>query len=139
MIIYWEDIRWEVDDAGTSWATLADEDHNSLTLENRDGRITFHTDGSPSFEPSTVLEITALCMILSKESLGQAGQTRQDRVAARSSESDDASAFIPAPRHATDAEPNDIEAEATRLPRADRVDRSRRKQASRRVLPALTG
>jgi hypothetical protein len=135
MIIYWEDIRWEVDDAGTSWATLADEEHNSLTLENRDGKITFHTDGSPRFDARTILEITALCMILEEDALGQPGEARQSRVTARSSDSRDVGTFVPRPRHASDPEPSEIEPEATRLTQAENRGRSHRRQASRRALP----
>ena len=106
MIIHWEDIRWEVDDSGTSWATLADEEHNSLTLENRDGKITFHTDGSPRFDTRTILEITALCMILEEDAIGQSGEARQSRVTARSSDSREVGTFVPRPRHAPDPEPS---------------------------------
>jgi hypothetical protein len=69
MKIHWENIRWETDAVGTSWATIADEDHNSLTLENRDGRIAFYTDGTPRFEIGAILDITALFAILSRNAL----------------------------------------------------------------------
>jgi hypothetical protein len=142
MIINWEDIRWEADDAGTSRATLADEEHNSLTLENRDGKITFRTDGSPTFNTSTVLEITALCMLLSKEDLGRAELGRPARITTRGAQPDpgepDGETFVPEPRQALDTEPHDIEPEATELAQAGYAGRSRRKPASRRGLSALT-
>ncbi len=74
MKIHWDNIKWETDDAGTSWATLADEEHNSLTLENRDGTITFHTDGNPRFDASTVLDLTVLFVVLSRDAMGQPTQ-----------------------------------------------------------------
>jgi|HubBroStandDraft_3_1064219.scaffolds.fasta_scaffold520836_1 hypothetical protein len=137
MIIYWEDIRWEVDDAGTSWATLADEEHNSLTLENRDGKITFHTDGSPRFDTRTILEITALCMILEEDALGKPDGARQGHITTRSTDSRDADTFIPGQRHAPDPEPGDVEPETTRLDQAGDPGRGHRRQASRRALPLL--
>jgi hypothetical protein len=99
MMIHWENIHWETDDAGTSWATLADEEHNSLTLENRDGMITFHTDGSPRFDVSTFLDITALCVILSKNTLGQVGRSHQDRVTTRRERTYNAEMLVPGQRH----------------------------------------
>jgi hypothetical protein len=138
MIIYWEDIRWEVDDAGTSWATLADEEHNTLTLENRQGKITFHTDGSPRFDASTVLEITALCTILSKEALGQPDEPHNGRIVAETSQPGDADAFVPQQRHALDPDADDTEPESTRLAQADDAERSRRRHPSR-SLAALAG
>jgi hypothetical protein len=131
MIIYWEDIRWEVDDAGTSWATLADEEHNSLTLENRDGKITFHTEGTPRFDARRILEITALCMILEEDALAEPDAAGQGRVTARSSDSRDADTFIPGQRHAPDPKPGDMKPEATPLAQASSSGR----EASRRVLP----
>ena len=83
MRIHWENIDWETDDGGTSWATLADEEHNSLTLENRDDTITFHTDGNPTFDASTVLDIVALCVILFRDAIGQASRPRQGRATGR--------------------------------------------------------
>jgi hypothetical protein len=138
MIIYWEDIRWEVDDAGTSWATLADEEHNNLTLESRDGKITFHTDGSPSFDARTILEITALCMILEEDALGKPDGARQGHITARGTDSRDAGTFIPGQRHAPDPEPGDVKPEATRLAHAGDPGRSHRRRASRGALPPLS-
>jgi hypothetical protein len=129
MIIYWEDIRWEVDDAGTSWATLADEEHNTLTLENRDGKITFHTDGSPQFDAGTLLEITALCMVMAKETLSQSGGPHEGRIIAQTSQPGDADAFIPEQRHALDPDADDIDpAATTRLTQGDHAGQSRRRQ-----------
>jgi hypothetical protein len=81
MKIDWESIKWETDDVGTSWATLADEEHNGLTLENRDGTITFHTDGNPRFDVSTALELIALCAILSMNALDQDSLAHRGRAA----------------------------------------------------------
>jgi hypothetical protein len=108
MKIDWEDIRWETDDVGTSWATLADEEHNSLTLEYREGRIAFHTDGNPRFEVPTVLEITALCVVLSRNALGQVGRTDRARDTARSSGAH-AATLVPEQRHAPLTHDNNIE------------------------------
>jgi hypothetical protein len=102
MIINWEDIRWEEDDAGTSWATVADEQHNALTLESRDGKITFQTDGSPRFDAGTVLEITAICMVMSKDAVGEHSGARGGRIIAETSQPGDADTYIPAQRHALD-------------------------------------
>jgi hypothetical protein len=106
MIIHWEDIRFEVDDAGTSWATLADDAHNSLTLEWRDGAVTFHADGSPRFDVGSLLEITALCMILAKDELGkEAGAQPAGPSVAVSSHSGETEAYIPGQRQASDINP----------------------------------
>lgn len=137
MIINWEDIRWEVDDAGTSWASVADEEHNSLTLENRGGKITFHTDGSPRFDARRVLEITALCMILEQDVLAEPAEARQGHSAARGAGSRDADTFIPGQRHAPDPEPAGIQPEAIRLAQAGESGRSQRRHASRRALPVF--
>ena len=115
MIIQWEKIRWEADDSGTSSATLADEEHNSLTLENRDGKITFHTDGRPSFDVSTVLDITTLCMILSSNALAEAGRTRQGRATARGGRAREARGLVPEPRRAQAAQPHDVKPKAKRV------------------------
>jgi hypothetical protein len=69
MKIHWENIHWMTDDVGTSWATLADGEHNSLTLESRDDTITFHADGSPRFEIGEILDLATLCLILSRNAL----------------------------------------------------------------------
>ncbi len=138
MIIQWESIRWEADDAGTSWATLADEDHNSLTLENRDGKVTFHTDGSPRFDASTVMDIAALCAILSKNALGQASRTRQGRVTARTTHRSDAGPVVPEPRRAPATEPREIKPKARQLAQAERLSRGPRKPTSPRALTLIS-
>jgi hypothetical protein len=122
MIIYWEDIRWDVDDAGTSSATLADEEHNSLTLESCNGRITFRTDGSPSFDASTIHEIVALCAIMTKEGAGQHGGAHPGRIVATSSQSRAANSFVPEQRRALDQDADYIDPDATRLPHAELIE-----------------
>lgn len=114
MIIQWEKILWEEDDTGTSRATLADEEHNMLTLENREGKIAFHTDGSPTFDVSTVLDIATLFMILASNALGQAGRSRQGRTSARGARAREAGALIPEPRAPT-AQPHDVKPKARRV------------------------
>ncbi len=115
MIIQWEKILWEEDDTGTSRATLADDEHNMLTLEKRDGKIVFHTDGSPSFELSTVLDITTLFMILSSDALGQVGRSRQGRASARGARAREARPLIPGPRRAPTPQPHDGKAKPKRV------------------------
>lgn len=118
MIIDWEGIRFEVDDAGTTWATLADDAHNSLTLECRDGAVTFHADASPRFGASALLEITALCMILVKDAVGGAtGAQQAGPILAGRSQPGDPDAYIPEQRQAAD-ETSDIQPAARRPPRA---------------------
>lgn len=95
MNIYWENVRWETEDTGTTSATLADNEHNSLTLEHRDGMITFYTDGNPSFDVGAVLDITAICMVLSKTALGQGGD---DSATAAASQGEDTDVHVPGPR-----------------------------------------
>jgi hypothetical protein len=120
MIIHWEDIRWDVDEAGTSWATLADAAHDSLTLECRDGAITFHTDGSPRFDASTLMEITALCMVLAKEAVTQAGGAHHEgRIFASTSQPGDSDTYVPEQRLATDAQTGDADPAAARLSQAE--------------------
>jgi len=114
MIIYWEDIRWDVDDAGTSWATVADEEHNTITLENRAGRITFHTEGSPSFAASRVLEIAALCTVMSEEALGEPQAPHRGRIVAETAQPGDADTFVPQQRQALDPDAADIGPVTTR-------------------------
>jgi hypothetical protein len=123
MIIQWEDIRWDADDAGTSWATLVDEDDNSLTLENRAGKIIFHTLGSPRFDASTVLDIASVCVILSKNALNQANRARARGVATRRAQPRATGTLIPEPRRAPAAEPHDTKPKARRLAQADCLSR----------------
>jgi hypothetical protein len=94
MRMHWENIHWETDHAGTSRATLADEEHNSLTLENRDDMITFHTDGSPRFEVSAVMDIMAVSAILSRNAL-DANRAEQPGVTADTSLARAAEALVP--------------------------------------------
>ena len=115
MIIQWENIQWDADDSGASSATLADEDLNSLRLENRDGKITFHTDGSPSFDISTVLDITTLCMILCSNAIADAARPRQGRASARSTRARAARALIPEPRRAPSEPPQDVKPKSRRV------------------------
>jgi hypothetical protein len=115
MIIQWEKIRWEADDSGTSSATLADDDHNSLTLEIRDSKIAFYTDGKPSFDIGTVLDITTLCMILSSNALANAGRTRQGRATGRSARASGARPLIPEPRRASAGQQHDVKPKAKRV------------------------
>jgi hypothetical protein len=115
MIIQWEKILWEEDDTGTSRATLADDEHNMLTLENREGKIAFHTDGSPTFDVTTVLDIATLFMILASNALGQAGRSRQGRTSARGARAREAGALIPEPRRAPAAQPRDVKPKARRV------------------------
>jgi hypothetical protein len=91
MNIYWENVRWETEDTGAVSATMADKEHNSLTLEHRDGMITFYTDGSPSFDIAAILDITAICMVLSRTSLSQAAGVPQ---------ADASTVHVPGPRQA---------------------------------------
>jgi hypothetical protein len=111
MRMHWENINWETDDAGTSRATLADEEHNSLTLENRDGTITFHTEGSPKFEVSAVMDIMALSAIMSRSAL-DANRTGQGRVAADTPVARTAEALVPEQRDASLPERQRIEPRA---------------------------
>jgi hypothetical protein len=113
--IHWENINWETDDVGTSWATLADAEHNSLTLENRDGTITFHTDGNPRFDVSTVLDITAVCMILSKNALDQPGPVGQGGATSRSAPEGASEVLVPEQRQASLGQQHDAERHASRL------------------------
>jgi hypothetical protein len=115
MIIQWEKIQWEADDSGASSATLADEDHNNLTLQNRDGKITFHTDGSPSFDISTVLDITTLCMILCSNAIADAARPRQGRATARGARAREARRLIPEPRRPPTNQPEDVKPKPKRI------------------------
>jgi hypothetical protein len=116
MKIHWENIRWETDDVGTSWATLADEEHNSLTLENRDDTITFHTDGSPQFDISTILDLTALCMVLSRNALDRIGSPPQSPEPARTTPAPAAGILVPGQRHTPLTQDDEIEPKVRRLP-----------------------
>jgi len=116
MKIHWENIRWETDDVGTSWATVADEQHNSLTLENRDGTITFHTDGDPRFDVSTILDITALCAVLSRNALGQIGGPPQGPEPPRSTSARTAGLLVPEQRHTPLTQDDEVEPKVRRLP-----------------------
>ncbi len=115
MKIHWDNVKWETDDVGTSWATLADEEHNMLTLENRDGTITFHTDGNPRFDVSTVLDITALCAILSRNALDQAGPSHQGRTASRSKRDRASEVLVPEQRQAPLGQEHRVKPRASRL------------------------
>lgn len=106
MKIHWESIHWETDDVGTSWATIADEEHNSLTLENRDGKIAFYTDGIPRFEIGAILDITALCAILSRNAL--ADLVDQGHLAAETSGDRDTGVVVPSQRQAPLTEHQDV-------------------------------
>lgn len=114
MRMHWENINWETDDAGTSRATLADDEHNSLTLENRDGTITFHTDGSPRFEISAVMDIVALSAIMSRSAL-ETDRTQQGRAAADTPLARTAEALVPEQRDASLPEHQRIEPKGCRL------------------------
>ncbi|HEY2313631.1 MAG TPA: hypothetical protein VGH96_08460 [Streptosporangiaceae bacterium] len=114
MRMHWENINWETDDAGTSRATLADEEQNSLTLENRDGTITFHTEGSPRFDASAVMDIMALSAIMSRSAL-EADRTQQSRAAADTPLAGTAEALVPEQRDASLPERQRIETEGCRL------------------------
>jgi hypothetical protein len=92
MNIYWENVRWETEDTGAVSATLADKEHNSLTLEHRDGEITFRTDGSPKFDTAAILDITAICMVLARTSLSQA--------APDTAQAEASNVHVPGPRQA---------------------------------------
>jgi hypothetical protein len=116
MKIHWEHIRWETDDLGTSWATVADEEHNSLTLENRDGTITFHTDGDPRFDVGTILDITALCAVLSRNALGQIGGPPHSTEPPRSSSARTAGMLVPEQRHTPLTQDDEVEPKVRRLP-----------------------
>jgi hypothetical protein len=111
MRMHWENISWETDDAGTARATLADEEHNSLTLENRDGTITFHTDGNPRFEVSAVMDIMAVSAILSRNAL-DADRTGKGGVSAQTSLARAAEALVPEQRDASLREPQCTEPKA---------------------------
>jgi hypothetical protein len=111
MRMHWENINWETDDAGTSRATLMDDENNSLTLENRDGTITFHTDGSPRFDVSTVMDIMALSAILSRSAL-EADRTQRGPVTADTPLARTAEALVPEQRDASLHERQRIEPNA---------------------------
>ena len=96
MMIHWENIHWETDDVGTSWATLADGEHNSLTLESRDDTITFHVDGNPRFEIGEILDLTTLCLILSRNAL--ADRLDEGRDVERGSRAPAAGMLVPGQR-----------------------------------------
>jgi hypothetical protein len=101
MNIQWENIRWETDDAGTSWATLADDEHNMLRLENRGSNITFHTDGDPSFDAGTLLDIATLCLLLSRNALDKTDAVGEGRSQARVSQTRPSDVNVPEPRRAS--------------------------------------
>jgi hypothetical protein len=108
MKIHMNHIRWETDDIGTSRATMADKDHNSLTLENRDdGTISIHTDGTPRFELSAILDITALFAILSRKALAE--QVSQGHGAADVSADSGTSVVVPGQRQAPVTEHHSID------------------------------
>lgn len=100
-----EDIRCDTDEAGWVRGTVMDQEHNSLAVSCRDGKITFHTEGTPSFDITEALEIGALCVMLSTSALDAADGPEQD------SESDgpadagaeEARALIPGQRDAREA------------------------------------
>jgi hypothetical protein len=96
MKIHWENIHWATDDVGTSWATLADGEHNILTLESRDDTITIHTDGSPRFEIGEILDLTTLCLILSRNAL--ADQVDEVRDTDGGSQAPDPGVLVPGQR-----------------------------------------
>jgi hypothetical protein len=79
MIMDWQSIRWEADDAGTSRATLTDNELNSLIVEHSGDKVTFHTEGSPSFDAAAALDIAALCVAVSKNALGRSTTSRRNR------------------------------------------------------------
>jgi hypothetical protein len=101
MNIQWENIRWETDDAGTSWATLADDESNTLRLESRGSTITFHSDGDPSFDAETLMDIATLCLLLSRNALDQTGAVDEGRSQARRPQTRASDVTVPAPRRAT--------------------------------------
>jgi hypothetical protein len=133
MIIYWEDIRWEEDDAGTARATVADERHNTLMLESRDGKITFQTDGEPSFDASKIMEIAALCMVLAEDSTDLTPSTHHGRIVAETSQPGDADAFIPQQRRGYDPDVGNIEPEIARLVHTGTSGQARRGNTRRRA------
>jgi hypothetical protein len=110
MKIHWENIHWETDDVGTSWATLADGEHNSLTLESRDDMITFHADGSPRFEIGEILDFTTLCLILSRNAL--ADRIDEGRDSDRGSRAPDSGVLVPEQRQETLPEQHDASSRA---------------------------
>jgi hypothetical protein len=99
MNVYWENVRWETEDTGTMSATLADKEHNSLTLEQRDGMITFLTDGNPSFDVGAIMDITSIFMVLCRKSLSQAGEI--DEASGTAASQAEGSVHVPGPRQAT--------------------------------------
>jgi hypothetical protein len=107
MKIHMDHIRWETDDIGTSRATVADNDHNSLTLENRDGTVAIYTDGTPRFELSAILDITALFAILSRKALAE--QPDQGHAATAASADSAASVIVPGQRQAPVTEHQNID------------------------------
>jgi hypothetical protein len=98
MNIYWENVRWETEEAGAKSATLADNEHNSLTLKQHDGTITFYTNGNPSFDTGAILDITAICMVLSKASLSQAGESATGGARTDEAQAEATNVHVPGPR-----------------------------------------
>ena len=115
MKIHWENIHWETDDVGTSWATLADGEHNSLTLESRDDTITIHTDGSPRFEIGEILDLTTLCLVLSRNAI--ADRIDAGRDADRGSRAPTPGALVPGQRQESLTEQQATRSSACQLTR----------------------
>jgi len=66
MIVRLEGIQWEEDSDGNITAIVTDDALDTLTVRSADNKISFHSDGTPTFDVNGVLEIMELCIALSK-------------------------------------------------------------------------
>jgi hypothetical protein len=88
MRVYLERVSWDVDADGAARATLFDDKHDCLIVGKTDSdRVTFHTDGTPSFDVNTTMEIVALSIVMARSAMRVHGETPPDHhLANRASE-----------------------------------------------------
>jgi hypothetical protein len=97
MRVYLEGVSWDDDGAGTVRATVFDDKHDSLVVEKTDNdRVTFHTDGTPSFDVSTTMEVMALSVVMARSALRGAAETPPDRHHGSHAEATAGTASVPA-------------------------------------------
>jgi hypothetical protein len=66
MIVRLEGIQWEEDIDGNVTATVSDDALETLTVRIADNKISFHCDGTPTFDVNGTLDIAELCIALLK-------------------------------------------------------------------------